>query len=228
MPDDAAIIRKFTERRIAGYLFHRDGDRLLTYRKSWRSYAVGCVIAATVFLAILIFILFWLRSDHTFYIGGGRHLRGRPVAPADQTRWQFTQATVLPCVFYSVWLIPTAAYVIWGSEEQRNPFTFDRQRNRVSYGRKELCNLSAIIAIRLVEARSGTGIFARLNGSPWSIELGCFSGFDTAQRFAEEISCFLNVGLYDDPIARRPKVDRGFEVVAPPPDPLKLPERSGR
>jgi len=215
-------------RRIAGYLFHRDDNHLLSYRKAWRSYAVGCVIAAAVFLAVLLILSI---RDRTFYVGGTRHSRGTPVAPADQTWWQFTQATVFPCVFFLPWLLVPVAYVIWGSDEQRNPFIFNRQRDRVSYGSKELCNLSAIVAIRLVEAPGGgktgrrTGIFATLNGPPWSIELGCFTRFRAAQRFAEEISGFLNVELSDNPIVLRRKRERGFDVMTPlPANRPKLPD----
>jgi len=139
---------------------------------------------------------------------------------------------VCPCVGSLLFLLLPVAYVLGGSEEQRNPFIFDRQRDRVIYGRQELCKVSAIVAIRLVEASGGTrgrisgktGIFARVNGPPWSIELGCFSRFRTAQRFAEEISGFLNVGLYDDPIVPRPPRGTGFDVIARPPDRPKLPE----
>jgi hypothetical protein len=214
--------------RIAGYLFHRDDDRLLTYRKSWRSYAVGCVIAAVVFLAVLVVLSDW-RHGHTFYVGAGRHTHGTPVAPADQTWSQFAQSTVCPCAVLLAFLLAPVAYVIGGSDEQRNPFIFDRQRDRVFYGSKELCNMSAIVAIRLVEAPGGrkmgrrTGIFARLNGPPWSIELGCFGRYSTAQHFAEEISGFLNVGLYDDPIIPRRSRGRGFDVITQPSDGPKRP-----
>ena len=46
-------------KRIAGYLFHRDGNRLLSYRKSWRSYAIGCAISTAVFLAVLVVLSDW-------------------------------------------------------------------------------------------------------------------------------------------------------------------------
>lgn len=220
-------------KRVAGYLFHQDDNHRLIYRKSWWSYAIGCFISAAVFLTVLLFLLNRL-SDRTIYVGSSRGFRGTPVAPSDQTWRQVAESTGCTCLFFLPFLLVPVAYILGGSEEQRNPFIFDRQRDRVSYGRKEVCRMSAIVAIRLVEASGGragrrgqiagrTGIFARLNGSPWSIELGCFNRFRTAQRFAEEISGFLNVGLYDDPLIPRPQRGPGFEVIPRPTARPKLP-----
>ena len=219
--------------RISGYLFNRDGDRWLRYRKSWWSYAAGCVVAVAIFLTSLLFLLHLL-SDRTIYVGGGRGRRGTPVAPANQTWSQFAESTVCMCAGVSPALLLPIAYVVFGSEEQRKPFVFDRQRNQVTYGGKKLCSVSQITVIRLVETPVGrsrprlsrrTGIFARLNGAPWSIELGCFSRFHTAQRFAEQISGFLNVALHVDPIVVGPPsgFQRGFEVITRAPDHSKLP-----
>ncbi len=213
-------------KRIAGYVFYQEDHRRLTYRKSWWSYALGCVIAAAVFVACLVVLLDWLKG-RTFYVGLSRGSPGTPVSPAEQTWQQFAQSTVCPCLFLLPFLILPVVYLIAGSDEQRNPFVFDRERDRVSYGRKELCKLSAITLIRLVEAPGSTGgrrmaartgIFAWSKGPPWSIELGCFSRFHTAQTFAQEISAFLNVELYDDPIIQRKRRGRGFEVVLRPAD----------
>ena len=204
---------------ISGRVFEESGGRL-TYRASWWWYIGGCCLALMVAGAGALIVARYL-GDPNVYEGGSRH-RGRPVVPgravdpAHQTFWQKTRYYGGVVAIGGLCTLLPLAYVCFGSEEQRKPVTIDREADRISRGGKVICRASAVVAIRLVTARSGTGVFARLKEPPWSTELDYFGRFGPAEAFAGRISTFLGVGLYDDPIVpRKPRKPggRGFPVV---------------
>ena len=164
-------------------------------------------------------------------MGGSRGRAGRPVHWGQQSWGQ--RLGVIACSGLpggTLMLLPVA-YVLFGSEDQRKPFVFDRTAGTIGRGGAELCKTNDVRAVRIVNAPGGptgpkgrlgerTGVFLRLDNPPRSIELDWFSREKSAQHYAAALAEFLGVQTVDDPIIvpRPPRREPpGFPVIPPPP-----------
>lgn len=220
-----------TIEKISGRIVTRTGEDRLTIRRSWWPFAGGCVLA----LASVIAGILWIANalvDPVVYVGGSRARAGTPIHWAQQSWPQ--RLGVIACMGLpsGMLILLPLAYVIFGSEDQRHPFIFDRAAaGAITRNGIELAKTTDIQAIRVVHAPGGstgpkgrlpprTGVFLRLANPPRSIELDCFSRETSAWRFANTLANFLHVPTVDDPIIlpnRRPRRDPpGFPVIPPP------------
>jgi hypothetical protein len=177
----------------------KESDDRLSIRRSWLPYCGGCVLALASFAAGVAWIA-RLINDPVVYVGGSRATPGRPV-PWSQQSWG-QHLLLIGCAGApgGLLMLLAVSYVIYGAEDQRKPFVFDRGAGEIRREGVKLCKIGDVLRVRIVHARGGTGVFLRLSAAPWSVQLDGFSRLTAAEAFAASIAGFLRVEAVHDPI----------------------------
>jgi hypothetical protein len=230
-----------TRSQISGWIFTRADDDHLSIRRSWVPFLLGCVLALASFTAGVLWLATNIADPPTAYVGGSRATPPRPVPWAQQTRSQRLQGMACVGIPAGGLVLFGIGYVIFGSEDQRKPFVFDRAAGTIHRGRVQLCKWCDVQRVRVVTAGGGpavprgnsirwgvgrggdggnlsprTGVFLRLTAAPWSIAIDGFSRETRAWPLATALAEFLRVEAVDEPIfPRRPRKPDppGFPVI---------------
>lgn len=160
-------------------------------------------------------------ADPSIVVGRDRLSSGHIVLWSQQTTQQRMAHLVSPGIPALAMTLLPLVYFWSGSDDQRNPLTFDKQLGELRKGTKVLAKLPtakcvAVVFITYPSIRwrrfESTGqVFLRFSAEPWSVQINSYPNRETTDRVANLVADYLAIPVIVDPIiVRSASYSRGY------------------